>query len=92
MEFFILCICKYRHSFFNIQSFPEILYCVCIANVFTKKRHPNGCRQSVKENEMKYSLGPKADCNQANLTDERSWLSLLIPSSIFFTVLGDGCL
>ena len=55
-----------------------------------RKRHPNGCRLPVKE--MKYSLGPKADCNQANLTDERSWLNLLIPSSIFFTVFGDGCL
>lgn len=49
-------------------------------------------RLSVKENEMKYSLGPKADCNQANLTDENVCPNLLIPSSIFLAVLADGCL
>ena len=49
-------------------------------------------RLSVKENEMKYSLGPKADCNQANLTDEKVCPNLLIPSSIFLAVLADGCL
>lgn len=49
-------------------------------------------RLTVKENEMKYSLGPKADCNQANLTDEKVCPNLLIPSSIFLAVLADGCL
>lgn len=41
---------------------------------------------------MRYSPYPESGCNQANLTDDSSWLKFFMPSSIFFTVFGEGCL